>query len=417
MEPSYWVVAEIAELRVAAKGHCYLDLVEKHDHEIIARLRANIWAYQYRNISSWFESVTSEPLRSGMEVLCRLSVNFHAVFGLSLTITDIDPAYTLGAREKKKRDTIERLRLEGILDMNKMNSLPLVPQRIAVISSPSAAGYGDFINQLESNGFGFKFRLELFPAVMQGDEAPASIISALYRIADREDEFDLVALIRGGGAQLDLDCFDNYDLCAHLAQFPLPVLTGIGHDRDETIADLVAHTKLKTPTAVAEFLIEGMRAFLERLRQNTKRLERMTLAILKQMESELAYFLLEARNKAIFRLLQEAGILDASQATLSRIAFNKLKMESQRLPGFSSRIQKALITFLKFENRKLEGYETKVGLLDPKRILEKGYALATINGKNIVGIEHLIEPGEEVRIITKTHLLNTELTSKKKRTS
>ncbi|MCA1760550.1 MAG: exodeoxyribonuclease VII large subunit, partial [Bacteroidales bacterium] len=260
-----WVVAEISELKENRTGHCYLELVEKEGNEITARARATIWSYTYRILKPYFETTTGQFFTHGIKVLVQVSVEYHPAYGLSLNIKDIDPAYTVGDMALQRKEIIERLQNEGVFEMNKELELPLVPQKIAVISSKTAAGYQDFMNQLESNPPGIKFYTHLFEAYMQGGEAVPSIMAALDRIFEYDDFFDAVAIIRGGGATADLSSFDNYDLAFHITQFPLLVVTGIGHEKDDTIIDLVAHTRMKTPTAVAEFFISGAERFYERL--------------------------------------------------------------------------------------------------------------------------------------------------------
>ncbi|HZH72895.1 MAG TPA: exodeoxyribonuclease VII large subunit, partial [Mariniphaga sp.] len=262
---SVWVVAEISELKQNRNGHCYLELIEKKGEEIIARARATIWSYTYRIIKSYFESTTKQSFSCDIKVLVKASVEYHPLYGFSLNIKDIDPAYTLGDMLLHRREIIERLKNEGVFNMNKELELPMVPQKIAVISSKTAAGYQDFINQLEMNQYGIKFHPVLFEAFMQGSTAVPSIISALEHIFKYIDVFDAVAIIRGGGAAADLSCFDNYNLAFHITQFPIPVITGIGHEKDDTIIDLIAHTRLKTPTAVAEFFINGAEQFYENI--------------------------------------------------------------------------------------------------------------------------------------------------------
>jgi exodeoxyribonuclease VII large subunit len=228
-------VAEISELNMNRSGHCYLELIEKDSlsDKIIAKSRATIWAFTFRTLKAYFETTTGETLRGGLKVLLKASIEFHEVFGFSLNIQDIDPQYTLGDLARKKAQIIQQLTSEGVLDMNKGLPFPLVPQRIAVISSETAAGYGDFLNQLETNSFGYCFFTELFPAIMQGDKASESIILALEHVYSHIDEFDLVAIMRGGGSKSDLNCFDDYELAYFITQFPLPILTGIGHERDD----------------------------------------------------------------------------------------------------------------------------------------------------------------------------------------
>ncbi len=251
---TYWVQAEIASISVRG-GHCYLDLVEKSVSGIVAKMRATIWANVYALLRPYFHEETGTDLQVGMQVLVEATVDFHAVYGLSLNITNIDPTYTIGDLAKQRQETIAKLLAEGVMDMNKSLALPTIVRRIAVISSESAAGYGDFRRQLEDGGY--RFETTLFPAIMQGEHAPKSIIAALDTIANQEEEWDAVVIIRGGGATTDLTCFDDYNLCNHCAQFPLPIITGIGHTKDVSVLDMVSFAPLKTPTAVAQYFVDG----------------------------------------------------------------------------------------------------------------------------------------------------------------
>ncbi len=271
-----WVVAEVSELKENRNGHCYLELIEKQGSEIVARTRATIWSYTYRMLKPYFETTTGQFFMHGIKILVQVTVEFHPAFGLSLNIKDIDPVYTVGDMAMQRKEIINRLQAEGVFEMNKELELPLVPQKIAVISSATAAGYQDFMNQLENNEFGFRFYAKLFQATMQGIETVPSIIKALERIFQYEDFFDAVVIIRGGGATADLSSFDNYDLAYNITQFPLPIITGIGHEKDDTIVDLVAHTRLKTPTAVAEFFINGMERFYDIMLEMENEIVRIT---------------------------------------------------------------------------------------------------------------------------------------------
>lgn len=260
-----WVVAEVSELKSNRSGHCYLELVEKEGNTITARSRATIWSYTFRMLKPYFETTTGQAFTGGIKIMVQASVEYHPAYGLSLNIKDIDPTYTVGDMALQRKEIIDRLKNEGVFDMNKELELPLVPQKIAVISSATAAGYQDFMNQLDDNPNGFMFHTKLFEAYMQGADAVPSIINALERIYQYDDFFDAVVIIRGGGASADLSSFDDYDLAINITQFPLPVITGIGHEKDDTIIDLVAHTRLKTPTAVAEFFVNGVGRYYERL--------------------------------------------------------------------------------------------------------------------------------------------------------
>lgn len=274
---TYWVQAEIASISVRG-GHCYLDLVEKSVSGIVAKMRATIWANVYALLRPYFHEETGTDLQVGMQVLVEATVDFHAVYGLSLNITNIDPTYTIGDLAKQRQETIAKLLAEGVMDMNKSLALPTIVRRIAVISSESAAGYGDFRHQLEDGGY--RFETTLFPAIMQGEHAPKSIIAALDTIANQEEEWDAVVIIRGGGATTDLTCFDDYNLCNHCARFPLPIITGIGHTKDVSVLDMVSFAPLKTPTAVAQYFVDGRLTQAQRLRDLEQRLRRIAENIL-----------------------------------------------------------------------------------------------------------------------------------------
>ncbi|MFW5760011.1 MAG: exodeoxyribonuclease VII large subunit [Cyclobacteriaceae bacterium] len=386
LEPSYWIVAEIGEMRLNQKGHCYLDLVEKEDNSIIAKSRASIWAYNYRTISSWFERVAGQPLKNGMNILANVVVSFHEVYGFCLVIRDIDPSFTLGERARRRQEVIDKLKGDGIFTMNQALQLPLVPQRVAVISSASAAGYGDFMDQLNNNRHGYHFEVKLFKAVMQGEEAVDSMINGLTAIFKLIEKFDLVVIIRGGGAQVDLDCFDTYDLAAHVAQFPLPVITGIGHDRDETITDLVAHTKLKTPTAVAEFLISGLRVFEDKLEQ-----------LFEQLHGQVKDRLDHAEHQ-LFRLGGE----------LRHAVNQKLNRQQNKIDSLQHQLQSSSRACLKFYNEKLTYWQKNLELLDPALVLKRGYSLTVKDGKTI-GQDNKLQLGDEITTYTEHYKLASKI--------
>ncbi|MCK4910764.1 MAG: exodeoxyribonuclease VII large subunit, partial [Thermodesulfovibrionales bacterium] len=305
LEVEYWVTAEVAQVNVNSRsGHCYLDLVEKDGDATLAQMRATIWKYQYKRVEARFKRATGSDLAAGMKVLLLVEVRFHEVFGLSLNVQDIDPSYTLGEMARKRRETIARLEKEGIIDRNKEMEMPTLPTRLAVVSSETAAGFGDFINTLKSGGYGFA--VTLYPAFMQGDNAEPSIIKALTAIRGRSSEFDTVVLIRGGGSQVDLSCFDSYALAREIALFPLPVLAGIGHERDETVADMVAHLRLITPTAVAEHLVGLMEEFASAVHDLSRRLQLRAGALVQDARHQLR-FLASSLLSGARGLLKDAG--------------------------------------------------------------------------------------------------------------
>jgi exodeoxyribonuclease VII large subunit len=358
---AYWVIAEIAEIKQNQKGHCYIELVEKNEKVTVAQIKANIWSYEYRAISSRFRKATNEPLRQGMKVLFLASVSFHEVYGLSLNIREIDPSYTMGEMARKKKEVIERLRKEGIIDRNKAYELPLVPQRIAVISSPTAAGYGDFFNHLDHNPYGYRFVHTLFPAIMQGREAEQSIISALNIIRKQKNSFDLAVIIRGGGSAIDLNCFDSYHLASQVATFPLPVITGIGHEKDDAVVDIVAHTKMKTPTAVAEFLIAGARSFEVNVLGLESRIINYAERSLKHQRLQLTY------------LAQRLSVVPVRLTSAHK---NRLLLIQQDIRGhMRQRFQG--------ERNRFSSIEQALRHLDPAHVLRRGYSITTCRGKII----------------------------------
>ncbi len=356
---SCWVAAEIAELKCNQKGHCYLELIQKEDERTTAQIKATIWAYEYRKLGNKFEKAAGEKLKPGMRVLLLVDVTFHEVYGLSLNIKDIDPAYTMGEMARRKKEVIERLRKEGIMELNKSLPLPLVPQRAAVISSRTAAGYGDFFQQLDNNAYGYKFTHVLFPAMMQGQEAEGSLISALDEIRRKKDLFDVVVIIRGGGSVVDLNCFDGYEIASHVARFPLPVITGIGHEKDDTVVDMAAHTKMKTPTAVAEFLISGLRSYEEQVMNVFNRVRRQSERMLK-----------DERHK-FDSLTRSASYIPLR---ISAVHTNRLSVIRS---GLESRAARALVR----EQHRTGAMEQAIKHLDPANVLKRGYSITRHKGK------------------------------------
>ena len=308
-----WVQAELSDVRTNSTGHCYLEFVQKdpRSNSLIAKARGTIWANVFRLLKPYFEEATGQAFVSGIKVLVQVTVSFHELYGYSLTVQDIDPTYTLGDMARRRREILRQLEEEGVLTLNKELDMPRLPQRIAVISSPTAAGYGDFCHQLENNSRGFYFYTELFPALMQGDRVEESVLSALDRVNARLSEFDVVVIIRGGGATSDLSGFDTYLLAAACAQFPLPIITGIGHERDDTVLDSVAHTRVKTPTAAAEFLIESMDSAADELEMLASRLHEGVRNLLQQEQRRLSGYKNRIPSAAYHR------ISDAKMALLT----------------------------------------------------------------------------------------------------
>jgi len=364
---TYWVKAEILELQ--DRRHCYLELIEKseEDETLLARVRATIWASRYGMLRPFFEASTGTRLKSGIKILCKASVEFHPLYGLSLNITDIDPSYTLGDLARKKQEVIQRLRKEGVFDMNKELPFPLVPQRIAVISSETAAGYGDFTESILNNRHGFFFHTTLFQAVMQGDEAPASITTAMEQIYESESDFDCVVLIRGGGSKADLESFNHYDLAYFITQFPLPVITGIGHERDESVADMVACHGLKTPTAVAEFLVDQLLAFEFRL---SELLDRLSGSVKQRVQSELSR-------------------LERFQGDILHLSRGMLQRDSEQIRQSELQLRRELRMQLERSRDYLSLLEKRIELVDPRNILKRGYSITRLKGRAISSLRNI----------------------------
>lgn len=393
-----WVVAEISEARCNSKGHCYMELVEREEETTIAQIKANIWASAYKSLSRKFEYATKEKLRKGMKVLLQVNVTFHEAYGLSLNVRDIDPTYSLGEMARKKRETIERLTKEGLINLNKQIPLTLVPQRIAVVSSITAAGYGDFINHIEGNKYGYRVFHKLYQAVMQGEESEASVISALRAIRQEIHAYDAVIVIRGGGSQADLSCFDAYGLAVEVAKFPLPVITGIGHERDDTVVDTVAHTKLKTPTAVAEFLITGMKHFEERVLESERKIVRLAKELMKEETNRFQFVVHNFKHVLSSRLQHENKALEITMKSLIHGTIRALDSHSNRVTLTLSRIGIALKGFIQMQDNRIKHAEQAVRLLDPANVLKRGYSVTYINEK-VVKDGHELKEGDIIKTI------------------
>jgi exodeoxyribonuclease VII large subunit len=382
LEPEYWVIAEIAELSHARQGHAYLDLVEKQGNQISAKIRANIWSYTFRGISSRFKSITGQELKPGMKVLAQISVTFHEIYGLSLTIRDIDPNFTLGERARIRQEIIGKLERDGMMELNKSMLLPIVPQKIAIISSSSAAGYGDFINQIENNRFGYRIHYQLFQATLQGKDAPASLIQAFrdIKISHERVKFDAVIIIRGGGAQLDLDCFDDYELAIEIATSQIPVITGIGHERDETIADLVAHTRMKTPTAAAEFLLSGFKEFEEILQNLVKVLDRNASQIMALEDRKIMDVENRIRQQSNFQIHRAKELLQYKLMQLKSMSAQKVKVFELQLDNLNQNLHRFSLQQVIKSKENINRLELDLFRLDPSTFMERGYTRSEING-------------------------------------
>ena len=347
----YWVEAELSECRERG-GHCYMELIEKDEttNTPVARASAKCWRQTWQMVQPYFERTTGQPLRTGLKVLIRVYAQFHEAYGFSWIVTDIDPTYTLGDMARKRQEIIRQLKEEGVFDLQRELRIPLFAKRIAVISAAGAAGYGDFCRQLEDNEYGFRFSITLFPATMQGEQVEASVIHALNQIYESVYDFDVVCILRGGGATADLSGFDTLALAENVAQFPLPIITGIGHERDESILDMVSNTRVKTPTAAAALLVDNLRQVLERIN------------------------LAQQRLSMVGRLFSEAR--------------HRLDMLQQRLPV-------AIERRLTNQKHRISQIELKLQGFDPQILLSRGYSITLKSGK-AVRDPKMLRPGDEI---------------------
>ena len=366
---TYWLRAETSDVRRNQNGHCYLEFVEKDadKQHIVARARGMIWSNVFQMLSAYFEAETGQSFTSGLNVLVRVSVDFHELYGFSLTVVDIEPSFTLGEIARNRQQVLRQLQEEGVLTLNRELELPELTLCIAVISSPTAAGYGDFCDQLARNSGGFAFQTRLFPAIMQGERSESSIIAALEKVYGYSHLFDAVAIIRGGGATSDLNCFDSYALAVNVAQFPLPVVSGIGHERDVTVLDHVAHTRAKTPTAVAEFFIGHITQTATELADLGERLIGQARSLLQEEVSQLRLLTREAVHLSSLLLQKETALVQK----------------------ISDRMRHQLNQRMQEQRHQVESTEQYIRMVSPVNLLKRGYTLTTRQGRIISSLKSL----------------------------
>lgn len=407
MPDEYWVEAELSEAR-EVRGHCYMELIQKDDRSNtpVAKASAKCWASTWQLVKPHFMRVTGQQVHAGMKVLLKVYAQFHESYGFSWIVTDIDPTYTLGDMARKRLEIIRQLKEEGVFELQKELQLPMFCQRIAVISSANAAGYGDFVNQLESNEYGFRFHTQLFPAIMQGEGVEQSVIAALNKIFERlekEDSslytlhsslnFDCVVIIRGGGATSDLSGFDTLALAEHVANFPIPIITGIGHERDESVLDMVSHTRVKTPTAAAAFLISHLKGVLDAIEDAE---QSIVLKVRQQMEMEKIRLLhLSQQIPSLYSLVKsrQETRLDRLQSSLQLSVSRRLQDERHRLDILSHNLPPIAERKLLKEHHRLDLLREKLEALNPELLLRRGYSITLSAGK-IVKDASLLHPGD-----------------------
>jgi exodeoxyribonuclease VII large subunit len=401
----FWVVAEISEININSSGHCYLELVEKHPDEknIRARIRGIIWNSRFGFVRSFFENITGETLKGGLKILVKAKIEYHELYGLSLIINDIDPAFTLGEMAVKRQLIIRKLEEEGVFTMNRDLDFPLLPQRIAIISSKSAAGYTDFINHLRGNSYGYVFYTALIETPMQGIETEEGVIGSLDKIALNAELFDLVVIIRGGGSQTDLSWFDSYGIAYHVTQFPLPVVTGIGHEKNLTVTDMVASRSLKTPTAVADLLIDSMAGAENELNEISSGIRDSVRIILEENKALIETYSIKLFPLARIMISRSRERLSVKVMELTRIGREKTFRSGVITANLLSGLYSSVRTFSKARikaieasrenliaftlnslsnlSNRLSGFDKTLNILNPENVLRRGYTITSLNGK------------------------------------
>lgn len=407
----YWVAAEVGEAKLhSASGHFYMELVEKggDNHVPKAKVRACIYKSEYKKVNPYFLLVTGSGITAGMKIMAKANVTYHELYGLSLKVIDIEPSYTLGDMERQRQETIRRLEEDGIFDMNSDLELPAVIQKIAVISSADAAGYQDFMQEITAGSY--NFRITLFEAFMQGEAAEESVISALESIAVSVDEYDVVVIIRGGGSQSDLGCFNSYRLCCNVAQFPLPVLTGIGHDKDSSVADMVARLSLKTPTAVAVFLKERMADFESELDSALSRLATYTRSAILSEREKIRGLGIDLNFRTSGRLRAEGEMLERISVRLDFAYKSFLRTQSVLFEELANNVSLSGRLFISNSLGHLRHKESLISAYDPRRILERGYSVVRHNGSVLKDYGE-VAPGDDIEIENKDNFIEAKINS------
>lgn len=391
-----WVIAELSDLRIN-HGHCYMELMEKDSAtgSVNARMRAVIWASTFPRLNAEFFAATGRRLESGLKVMVCGTVNFHSAFGMSFVISAIDPAFTMGEAERRRREIIQRLTDEGVIDLNRSLDWPDVPSRIAIISAPGAAGYGDFIHQLYTNASRLRFTTRLFTAKMQGDSTSPSVIAALEAIAADIDSYDCVVIIRGGGATSDLLAFDDYALANNVAQFPLPIIIGIGHERDTTVLDFVANMRVKTPTAAAEWLIARGDDALEQLRRIASDIMLSASDLIKGAQTHLAYLNSTLRLAPASAMQRASAALQRSSMLLAETGARRIAPEMTRIKATGQAIATAAATAITRNTDRLNSRHQLLQALSPAATLSRGYSITTVDGRALRSADGLA-PGTVV---------------------
>lgn len=416
---TFWIVAEISEIKENYAGHCYLELIEKQKegNNIKARVRAIIWCKKYVILKSFFQNTTGQMLTCGLKILVKARVEYHELYGLSLDILDIDPAYTVGELSAKRQMIIRQLEDEGVFEMNRQMELPAVIRKIAIVSSRNAAGYTDFMNHLTNNNYNYIFYTTLFESPMQGPETETGIVKALDRIVENIELFDVAVIIRGGGSQVDLSWFDNYNIAFHITQFPIPVITGIGHDKDMSVADMVAFESLKTPTAVADFIIDHNTFFENNLDDLWSRIKKSSLDVVEKnktivdsyglrlfpLTKNLVLKINEKLSDKIIRLVKTGSqfvnktVIDIAgqQSRINSATRSCLTRKDDQISSLKNLLKPMAINYLSSASLKIATYQKTLEILKPDNVLKRGYTITSKNGL-IIKSSKLIRQGDVI---------------------
>lgn len=429
---AFWIKAEMNKLNhYSQSGHCFPEIIEKVNGKVIAQIKATLWRDDYQNINRNFLRILKEPLKDGIKILFLAKISFDPAFGLSLQIIDIDPQYTLGDLENEKRETIKKLQLECIYDQNKKLEISILPQRIAIISDKTSKGFGDFIDVIDKNSWNYKFFYLLFPSMLQGDKAVTGIIAQLERIRKVIHHFDAVAIIRGGGGDVGLSCYNNYELSKAIALFPIPVITGIGHVTNETVCEMIAHTNAITPTKLAEFLIQKFHNFSvpiqkakEKIMDKSRRLlseenakleselklfRSITVSILNTNENRIknASYAIQQQSQFIVKNNHEKlNVLQAKTRIATKFNLNQLKVA---IIQYQEKIKLQPILYLKNSELALENIEKNIQIMDPINVLKRGFSITYSNGKAVKDVSQL-EEGKEINTILFNGKINSTIT-------
>lgn len=412
---AYWIQAEINKLNYYPhSGHCFPELVEKRDGKVVAEMRSVLWNFDYQRINTHFQQLVKEPLKDGIAVLLQASIQFDPVYGLSLKIHDIDPAFSLGQLELEKQASIIKLKEEGAYSLNKKLPFPLVPKRLAIISVETSKGYSDFMKIIQNNPWGYRFEHELFPALLQGEKAVNSIRSQLQEIAKRKVDFDVVLIMRGGGGDVGLSCYNHYELAASIARFPLPVMTGIGHSTNETVSEMVAYESAITPSELADFLIQRFHQFAEPVRLAQELLTQKVPELLDAQRLQLVKMSESIRFEVFQVLAQQKNQILHYQWSMKAGVNSRLQMQQHFLSTASINISQGIERTFSVQKEKIQHLAQKVDLLDPIHVLKRGYSITMTNeGKLVMDVNKVI-PGTKLRTLVANGLLESEVTGIKK---